>query len=108
MKKVFISQRRNQRTEEEMMYEMNNIIETLEETLDDEFEIIDSHIKEEPSKDKNRSVWLLSKAIEKLAEANIIVFAPLWELERETEIEHEIARLYKIPKIEIVSIGDFS
>lgn len=76
--KVMISQPMNGLTDEEIKV-INPEWEVLNTLFDIEFD---------------NPIYYLAKSIEKLAEADVVVFVPGWEKARGCKIEYEIAKAY--------------
>ena len=89
--KVFISQGMKGKNAEQIKAERQNIIKYLNKQIDN-VEIIDSFI---PDGDKKDPVYCLGTSIQKLSEADIVVFAKDWyrfrgcKIEMTTAIEYE-------------------
>lgn len=97
MKKVFISQPMNGKTQEEIQKERREAIKTLQKIGGygvDDIQIIDSIVAEEAPQDDNIALWYLSKSIEFLAQADIALFARGWEQARGCKIEYLCAKEY--------------
>ena len=92
--KVFISQPMKDKTNEQIEAERNEIKKKLEEKYGDNFEIIDSVIKDAP-KDAN-SLWFLGKSLEFLSKADVCVFAKQWYVGRGCVMEHRACEEYHI------------
>lgn len=92
-KKLFISQPMRDKTKEFIKEEREKMIATVKEKYGDDIEIIDSYF---PNYNGN-AVGFLSKAIEKLSEADMAVFASGWDQARGCKIEHTICTEYGIP-----------
>ena len=97
MKKVFISQPMNGRTDDEILAERQKIVEMAKRDLG-EIEVIDSFFTEVSHDAK--PLWFLGKSFELLADADIAYFAPGWEEARGCIIENQCAREYDIMMIE--------
>lgn len=89
--KVFISQGMRGKTSEQIVSERQEIIKSLNERIKD-VEIIDSFIHDGDKKDP---VYCLGVSIQKLSEANIVVFAQDWYKFRGCKIEMTIAVEYE-------------
>lgn len=98
MKKLFISQPMNGRTDEEILAERADAIMAARESLGEEIEVIDSYFEGAPA--NARPLWFLGKALELLSTADIAYFARGWEKARGCKIEHECALAYGIHTIE--------
>lgn len=89
--KVFISQGMREKTTEQIKAERQELIKSLNERIKD-VEIIDSFI---PDGDKKDPVYCLGVSIQKLSEADIVVFAQDWYRFRGCKIEMTIAVEYE-------------
>ena len=89
--KVFISQGMRGKTSEQIKTERQELIKCLNETITD-IEVIDSFI---PDGDKKDPIYCLGTAIQKLSEADIVVFAKDWYRFRGCKIEMTIAVEYE-------------
>jgi len=89
--KVFISQGMRGKTSEQIMLERQELVNRLHEIITD-VDVIDSFI---PDGDKKDPVYCLGTAIQKLSEADIVVFAQDWYRFRGCKIEMTIAVEYK-------------
>ena len=96
--KVFISQPMNERTEDEVLNEREEICKTFNITKD---ELIDSYEKDfEQFKDCNRiHVGYLGDSIRLLGYADLVIFAPYWDRTCGCRIEHKVCEEYGIPYI---------
>lgn len=107
MKKLFISCPMNGRTKEQIQKSMTIAKKCAELKFDEEFEVIDSWIDEEPPKDvKNQRMWYVGKSIELLSQADCCVL--VWIHGNQDELkerfhgclaEQLIAKDYKIPNM---------
>lgn len=98
MKKLFISQPMNGKTDEEILAERSNAILAAKEAIGEEVEVIDSFFKDAPA--EARPLWFLGKSLELLSTADIAYFAPGWADARGCKIEHDCAIAYGIHTIE--------
>lgn len=89
--KVFISQGMRGKTTEQIKAERQELIKRLHEIITD-IDVIDSFI---PDGDKKDPVYCLGTSIQKLSEADIVVFAQDWYRFRGCKIEMTIAVEYK-------------
>ena len=89
--KVFISQGMRGKTSEQIMSERQELIKRLNEIITD-IEVIDSFI---PDGNKKDPVYCLGTSIQKLSEADIVVFAQDWYRFRGCKIEMTIAVEYE-------------
>lgn len=88
--KVFISQGMRGKTTEQIKAERQELIKSLNERIKD-VEIIDSFI---PDGDKKDPVYCLGTSIQKLSEADIVVFTSDWYRFRGCKIEMSVAVEY--------------
>lgn len=98
MKKLFISQPMRGKTDEEILKEREQAINTAKAYLDDDVEVIDSFFKDAPVDAK--PLWFLGESIKLLAEADVAYFANGWEETRGCVIEHQCALAYDIAVIQ--------
>lgn len=98
MKKLFISQPMRGKTDEEILKEREQAINTAKAYLDDDVEVIDSFFKDAPVDAK--PLWFLGESIKLLAEADVAYFANGWEETRGCVIEHQCALAYDVTVIQ--------
>ena len=101
MKKLFISQPMNGKTNEEILAERDKLIEKAENALHEKFEVIDSFFKDAPHDAK--PLWFLGKSFELLSTADVAIFGKGWELARGCKLENEACIEYGITVIESYS-----
>lgn len=99
MKKVFISQPMNGKSENEILEQREKVIEYSKSLFGDDIEIIDSYLKE--SHENARPLGYLAESLNLLSKANVAVFAKGWEKARGCRIEHECSLEYDIPTVEL-------
>lgn len=104
MKKLFISQPMNGKTDEEIIHERQIAIRRAKAVLKEDVEIIDSFF--EKSSIRRQSCLVLSQAIKLLSKADIAYFAVGWDKARGCKIEHEVCVQYGIPTIEASIVGE--
>lgn len=92
--KLFISQPMRDRSNEEIQYEREEIIDEVKDLYPD-VEVINSFIEDTP-RCSNNPLWCLGKSFELLSEADIVYFAPGWRNYRGCRLEHEAAIQYGI------------
>lgn len=97
MKKLFISQPMEGKTDEEILAVREKAIASAKDKVDEDVEVIDSFIQNAPHDAK--PLWLLGKALELLATADIAYFAKGWEEARGCRIENRCALDYEIPMV---------
>lgn len=92
MKKVFISQPMNNKTEAEICADRKKLTIMTKALFDEEIKIIESYF---PNADKKEShLQLLGKGIALMADADAVVFARGWQEYRGCRIEHICAFEY--------------
>ena len=98
MKRVFISQPMNGRSNEEIKAEREYIADKIGEFYKQEpVQVIDSFLEDAPHDAK--PLWFLGKSLELLSTADVAVFAKGWRSARGCVIEHECAVAYGIQKV---------
>ena len=97
MKKLFISQPMNGKTDDEILAERANAIQAVRDSAGEEIEVINSFFQDAPS--EARPLWYLGKSLELRSEADIAYFAPGWEKMRGCRIENQCAKEYGIERI---------
>lgn len=86
MKKLFISQPMNGKTDEEILLVREKAIKKAEELLGEKVQVIDSFFQHAPHDAK--PLWFLAKSLELMSIADIVFFAKGWEEARGCKIEH--------------------
>lgn len=97
MKKLFISQPMNDKTDEEILEVRQKAIESAERNLGERVEVIDSFFQSAPA--DASPLWFLGKSIELLSTADVAYFANGWENARGCKIENTCAIEYGIDTI---------
>ena len=102
-KKVFISLPMSGKKEREILEDRKKILEHMTHfaIYEDNIEVINTYIKDEPPEDSNVRLWYLGKTVELLAQADIVVFAKDWAKARGCRVERECAKIYHVPTIVI-------
>ena len=103
MKKLFISQPMNGKTDEEILATREMAIKSAEEMLGEPVEVIDSFFQSAPA--DARPLWFLGKSLELLSTADVAYFAHGWEGARGCRIENTCAAEYGIDVIEDYTKG---
>ena len=98
MKKLFISQPMNGKTDDEILKERDIAIKKAKKVCGEDVEVIDSFFQEAPV--EARPLWFLGKSLELLSTADIAYFALGWEKARGCKIEHVCAKEYGVGIIE--------
>ena len=95
--KIFISQPMNGLTNEQIKFNRSELVAEYlkkEGLKEYDVEIIDSFFENAPHYVK--PVWFLGKSLEKMSEADIVLFADGWDEARGCIIEHSVAEAYGI------------
>ena len=103
MKKVFISQGMNGKTEKAIKSERAYLKNVAESALIDKVKVIDSYIEENAPKNTKQALWYLGESLKLMADADVVIFAKDWQEYRGCKIEHEAALAYGITVIESYS-----
>lgn len=98
MKKLFISQPMNGKSDEEIKKERQDALLQAVAEYGEEVELIDSFFESAPHDAK--PLWFLGKSLELLSTADIVYFVSGWESARGCRIEHECAVAYGLDIIE--------
>lgn len=95
---VFISQPMNGKKTEEIEYEREQLVKDLKKYLGEDINILDTifHFAEDVP-----SLVYLGRSLEVLAKADLAVFMDGWEDARGCKIEHQAAKDYDIPTLEL-------
>ena len=95
---VFISQPMNGKKTEEIEWEREQLVKELKRYLGEDIKILDifSHFAEDVP-----SLVYLGRSLEVLAKADLAVFMDGWENARGCRIEHQAAKDYGIPTLEL-------
>ena len=96
MKKLFISQPMNGKTDQEILETREKAIASVKEMIgaDEDVEVIDSFFQNAPV--DASPLWYLGKSLELLSVADIAYFAKGWDKARGCKIEHICAIEYGI------------
>lgn len=98
MKKLFISQPMNGKSDEQILKEREEAVREAKRVCGEEVELIDSFFRSAPA--DARPLWFLGKSLELLSTADVTYFAPGWKDARGCKIEHLCAVEYGIDRIE--------
>ncbi len=100
MKKLFISCPMKNRSEKDIRESMDALHKLAEEAFNQELEVIDSYIEDNPPKDSKQAVWFLGESLKKLSEADYFVGIDMNSSPinyNGCEIETDVAIKYQIP-----------
>ena len=94
--KIMISQPMNGKTTEQIKKEREELVKELEEQGHKVIDTVFSgeYLTKDRPEGCNASVWALSKALEKLSQADAVVFMKGWENARGCRIENQVALAY--------------
>ena len=100
---VFISQPMSGKKTEEIEYEREQFVKDLKKYLGEDINILDTifHFAEDVP-----SLVYLGRSLEVLAKADLAVFMDGWENARGCRIEHQAAKDYDIPTLELNGAWD--
>lgn len=98
MKKLFISQPMNGKTNKEIRKEREDAILLAKALVGDEIEVIDSFFENAPV--EATPLWYLGESLKLLSTADVTYFAAGWKNARGCKIEHICAQQYGINIIE--------
>jgi len=98
MKRLFISQPMNGKTDEEILLERQTAVEKARELIGEEVEVIDTFYTDFSTDAK--PLEYLARSIADLAKADVVYFAKGWEEKSGCKIEHICAVEYGIDRIE--------
>lgn len=97
MKKLFISQPMNGKTDDEILAVRKRAIMSAEKHLGEKVEVIDSFFQNAPA--EARPLWFLGKSLELLSKADVAYFAKGWDTARGCKIENQCAEEYGIETV---------
>lgn len=98
MKKLFISQPMNGKSDDEILKERKYLNAKAEARTGEAFEVLDTFFASAPADAK--PLWYLGESLKYLAMADLAVFALDWSKARGCRIEHAAAEEYGIPTME--------
>lgn len=101
MKKIFISQPMNGKTDKEILEQREIAIAAAEHFLGEPVEEIKSFFEDYNPENGCIPLKYLAKSIDLLADADVAYFAPGWKEARGCKIEHECAEAYRISIIDM-------
>lgn len=97
MRRLFVSQPMNGKTQDEIIEARDKAIERLSRRLNEGFEVAESYFTEDEPKDvKNSGVYWLGKSLELLSECDLTLFIGDWYDYRRCQIEHQVCENYGI------------
>ncbi|MCD8381540.1 MAG: DUF4406 domain-containing protein [Clostridiales bacterium] len=92
MKKLFISQPMNGKTDEEILATRKAAVEAAEREIGEHVEVLESFFQGAPH--EANPLWFLGESLKLLGQADVAYFAQGWESARGCRIEHEAAIAY--------------
>lgn len=99
MKKLFVSQPMNGKSDKEILDERNRLIAEAEERSGEKFDVLETFFQGAPA--DATPLWYLGESLKLLGTADVAVFAPGWQDYRGCRIEHDAAVAYGIPIAEV-------
>ena len=94
MKKLFVSQPMNGKSDDEILKERKYLIAKAEAHAGETLEVLDTFFEDAPADAK--PLWYLGESLKYLSEADMAIFAQDWIAARGCQIEHEAALRYGI------------
>lgn len=95
-KKLFISLPMHGIDEVDVMLTREHIYQAMKKVGN--YELIENYTHEDAPNDANR-LWHLGRSIQDLGTADLVIFAPGWNLAKGCVVEHMACEVYKIPYI---------
>lgn len=100
MKKVFISIPMNERPEEEVVMEIQEITNYIHHTFGDDIDVVHSLWTSQPNKSyPNPRVYYLGNALIRMGRCDTVVFAKGWKEARGCRIEEQVAIEYGLNRL---------
>lgn len=100
MKRAFISQPMAGKSREEILSERDRLLAEAGKMEGEPLVLIDSYLGDAAAGSDNPLLWL-SKSLEIMSGADLVVFAPGWEEARGCAIEHRCAQEYGYDILEL-------
>lgn len=97
MKKLFISQPMNGKTNEEILAVRKKAIESAKKQVGEPVEVLETFFQSAPADAKQ--LWYIGESIKMMADADVVYFAKGWEKARGCRIEYECAIAYELPLV---------
>ena len=97
MKKLFISQPMNGKTDEAILAVRADAMQAARDSVQEEMEVIDSFFQTAPA--GAQPLWFFGESLKFLAKADVAYFAPGWNEARGCRIENQCAKEYGIETI---------
>ena len=98
MKKLFVSVPMKDRAEEEIRVSIEKMKKIAEAFEDEELELIDSYIEDNPPENNHAAIWYLGESLKKLSTADVFIgIDDVWEWHG-CQVETDVARLYNIKR----------
>ena len=101
MKKLFISCPMKGRTEENIKNGMARMHKIAELIFDQELEVIDTFINDNPPENSKQAIWYLGESIKRMADADYFIGIGYSEVFKGCVIERDVARSYGISITEV-------
>ena len=101
MKKLFVSVPMKGRETAAIMKSIAKMKAIAETVMDEELELIDSYIEDQPPKDNIQAVWFLGESIKKLSTADVFIgISDAYDWDG-CYVEREVARRYGIMDLSV-------
>ena len=101
MRKLFVSLPMRGRDDIDVLSERQDLKKMVEDELNEEFELIESFIQDNPPEEVNDACWYLGNSIVKLSEADLVIFSQDWRNATGCIIEHMVCAFYNIPYVDV-------
>lgn len=102
MKKLFVSVPMKGRETAAIMKSIAKMKAIAETIMDEELELIDSYIEDQPPKDNIQAVWFLGESIKKLSTADVFIgISDAYDWDG-CYVEREVARRYGIRDLSVL------
>lgn len=100
MKKLFISQPMNGKTDEEILKTREEAIKAASDILGEKIKVINTLLIDDAPKDLNAGLWYLGQSLLLLAQSDVVYFANGWRKAKGCVIENICATEYGLLTIE--------
>lgn len=102
--KLFVSLPMNAQSDEAVLHTQNVILENVQNTTGKKFELLNTLFHEPVPRGSdipNSQIWYLTRSLNVLICADLVVFHPFWTQARGCIVEHAICSLYSIPHMDL-------
>ena len=102
--KLFVSIPMNGQSDEAVLHTQKVILENVQEVTGKEYELLNTLCHESRPQLPgivNPQIWYLTKSLNLLLDADLVVFHPFWTQARGCLVEHAICSLYNISHVDL-------